>query len=175
MSTLAEMSTGSALTGASLQALLAGLVPALLARQGDALAVKDLASGRWVHANAAMAELLRRPLSELVGCTDAELFAPALATVLRAAEHTAQAQGEPMNSEHRVELHGQRREFAVLRWASPPDAQGRRFLCSVWADLAPERQREAQLRAALEQIEQQQRANDLLRSLFSWNPQAHRS
>jgi hypothetical protein len=36
-------------------------------------------------------------------------------------------------------------------------------LCSVWTDLGPQRAREAQLRAALEQLEQQQRANEKLR------------
>ena len=40
---------------------------------------------------------------------------------------------------------------------------GRQVLCAVWSDLAPRRQREAQLQAALVQIEQQQRTNDLLR------------
>lgn len=167
MSTIAETSLETALAGATLQSLLSGLLPALLERRGDALAIKDLASGRCVHANAAMAELLRRPLAQLTGCTDAELFDPPLATVLRAAEQTAQAQGAALSSEHRFELHGQRREFAVLRWASAPDAAGRRYLCSVWTDLAPERQREAQLRSALEQIEQQQRANELLRRELS--------
>jgi diguanylate cyclase (GGDEF)-like protein len=36
-------------------------------------------------------------------------------------------------------------------------------MLSVWHDVAPERQREGQLRAALEQIEQQQRVNEMLR------------
>jgi len=45
--------------------------------------------------------------------------------------------------------------------------KGGRWLCSVWTDLAAERQRESQLRAALEQIEQQQRGNELLRREIS--------
>ena len=93
MPTLAEMSSEFALTGAPLQALLTGLMPALLARRGEALAVKDIGSGRWVHANAAMAELLQRPLSELAGCTDAELFAPAVATVSNASGSRGRATG----------------------------------------------------------------------------------
>ena len=110
-----------------------------------------------------MAAFLHRPPADVLGRSDAELFDAPLATALRAAEQTALAQGAPLASEHRFEWAGARREFSVLRALSAADAAGRRWLCSVWTDLAPERQREAQLRAALEQIEQQQRANDLLR------------
>ena len=145
-----------------LHLVLAGLLPAVLQRQGDLLAVKDLRSGHCVHANAQMLGFLRLSASEVLGRPESELFEPGVATVLRAAEHTALAHGEPLTSEHRFEIHGGRHEFSVLRWATPARADGQRWLCSVWHDLAPERQREAQLRAALEQIEQQQRANELL-------------
>lgn len=145
-----------------LHLVLAGLLPAVLQRQGDLLAVKDLRSGHCVHANAQMLGFLRLSASEVLGRPESELFEPGVATVLRAAEHTALAHGEPLTSEHRFEIHGGRHEFSVLRWATPTRADGQRWLCSVWHDLAPERQREAQLRAALEQIEQQQRANELL-------------
>ncbi|MDP2005479.1 MAG: diguanylate cyclase [Rubrivivax sp.] len=147
---------------AALQPVLAALLPPVLRRHGEMLAVKDLRSGRYVHANAAMAAFVQRPLVALLDCTDAELFEPAVATVLRAAEQTALAHGEALTSEHRFDHGGSRHEFSVLRWATPPDAGGARWLCSVWRDLGPERQREAQLRAALEQIEQQQQANELL-------------
>ena len=145
-----------------LHLVLAGLLPAVLQRQGDLLAVKDLRSGHCVHANAQMLAFLRLSASEVLGRPDSEFFEPGVATVLRAAEHTALAHGEPLTSEHRFEVHGSRHEFSVLRWATPTRTDGQRWLCSVWHDLAPERQREAQLRVALEQIEQQQRANELL-------------
>ena len=142
--------------------VLAALLPWVLQRHGELLAVKELRTGVWLHANEAMAAMLGLPLHDLAGRTDADIFEPAVATVLRAAEHTALAHGEPLTSEHRFEIRGSRREFSVMRWVSPPQADGQRWICSVWQDLAPERQREAQLRAALEQIEQQQRANELL-------------
>ena len=147
--------------------ILGGLLPALLARRGDLLAVKDAASGRYAHVNDAMAAFLHRPPAAVLGRNDAELVEAPLATALRAAEQTAVAQGAPLASEHRFDWDGTRREFSVLRVLSPPDAAGRRWLCSVWTDLAAERQREAQLRGALEQIEQQQRANELLRREIS--------
>lgn len=163
----ADVSTASPLTDGELQRLLAGLLPGLLEARGDLLAIKDVASGRWVHANAAMLDFLQRPLAEVLGRNDGELFDAAAAAALRAAEHTALAQAAPLTSEHRVERNGARHEFSVLRWATPEGAAGHRYLCSVWTDLGPERQREGQLRAALEQIEQQQRANELLQRELS--------
>ena len=142
---------------------MASLLPAVLARQGDLLAVKESPSGRYVHVNPAMAAWLRKPGEEVVGRTDGELFDAPLATALRAAEQTVLAQGEPLLSEHRFEHAGQRHEFNVLRVASPEGADGLRYVCSVWSDLTAVRQRDAQLRQALEQLEQQQRANEQLR------------
>lgn len=146
-----------------LPALLGGVLPALVQRRGDLLAVKDLASGRYLHVNDAMAAFLQKPAAQVLGRTDAELLEGSLAATLRAAEQTAAAQGAPLVSEHRFEWAGLRHEFSVLRMLSAAAPAGRPALVSVWSDLSPERQREAQLRAALDQIEQQQRANDLLR------------
>lgn len=162
MTTIFDAPAAAPAAHAELHSVMAGLLPAVLQRQGDLLTIKDLRSGHCVHANAEMLAFLRRGAAEVLGRSDSELFEPGVATVLRAAEHTALAHGEPLTSEHRFEIHGQRHEFSVLRWATPVGADGQRWLCSVWHDLAPERQREAQLRAALEQIEQQQRANELL-------------
>lgn len=153
----------AAVTPPPLEALLAGVLPAVLARSGQMLAVKDARSGRYVHLDEAMARWLGRPLAELLGRTDADLFDGPLVTTLRAAEQTALAQGAALQSEHRFERGGRRHEFAVLRLASAPDADGRRWLCSVWHDLSAARQREQQLQQALLQIEQQQRAIEQLR------------
>ncbi len=167
MNTISQAPTVPPLAEGELNRLLAALLPSLLLRHGEMLAVKDVDSGRYVHVNAAMAAFVQRPPAELLGRTDAELFDAQLLTMLRAAEHTALAQSEALASEHRFEWAGARREFSVLRWSTPADAPGRRWLCGVWADLGAERLREAQLRAALEQIEQQQRANDLLQRELS--------
>ncbi len=162
MSTMLDWPPMSPPRQAALQAVLAALLAPVLRRHDEMLAVKDLQSGRYVLVSEAMAGFVQRPASEVMDRTDSELFEPAVATVLRAAEQTAAVHGEPLTSEHRFEQDGRRREFSVLRWVTPPDADGARWLCSVWRDLGPERQRDAQLRAALEQIEQQQRANELL-------------
>lgn len=147
--------------GFDLAAACEQLLPALLARRGDLLAIKDAVSGRYLHVNHDMAAFLQRPPSAIVGLTDAELFESHLATAFRAAEATAQASPEPLQSDHRFEWAGQRHEFAVLRvLAQLPKQQ---VLCSVWHNRGAERLQQAQLKSALEQLEHEQRANETLR------------
>lgn len=133
------------------------LLAALLLREGGLLSVKEAASGRYVRVNAAMAAFLGRDACDVVGCTDAELFDGAIATALRAAEQTAQAQAAPLWSEHRLPLNGSTRDFNVLRVVEAG------HIACAWFDRAAERQREQQLRGAFDQLEQQQRANAELR------------
>jgi diguanylate cyclase (GGDEF)-like protein len=147
---------------ADLLPALAALVPPLLQRQDALLAIKELDSGRYLHVNAAMADWLHVPASAIGEHTDSDLFEPALATALRAAEQTALAQTAPLFSEHRFEWRGERHDYCVMRVVTQA-ADGRRVLCAVWMDQAPQRQRDAQLRTALEQIEEQQRAIEQLR------------
>jgi len=146
-----------------LPALLGNVLGALLEQRGEFLAVKDVSTGRYVHVNDAMAAFLGRPATDILGHTDADWLDAPLASTLRAADQTALAHGAPLASEHRFEWAGLKRDFQVLRLASPRGAEGQRWLTSVWTDMAPVRQHEQQLRNALEQIEQQQQANDLLR------------
>jgi diguanylate cyclase (GGDEF)-like protein len=167
MNVTLESSPAVLVAASDLRPLLAELLPAVLQRGGELLAVKDLQSQRYVHVNDAMAAFLRRPLEDVLGHGDAELFDGNVLTSLRAAEQTALAQGEALTSEHRFEWAGHRREFSVLRVAMGAAGARPRWLCSVWTDLAPQRQREAQLQQALLQLEQQQRANDQLRREMS--------
>ena len=147
-----------------LAACLAPLAPALVAQAGHGLVIKDGASGAWLHVNAVMAQWLGRPVETLIGrpqALEAELFGEA-ATALRVAEQAVAAHTAAAAAEHKVELGGVRREFEVLRQrlAGP---EGQSIVAAVWHDLAPERRREAQLRNALDQLEQQQLANVQLR------------
>lgn len=133
------------------------MLQAVVAQQGGMLTLKDRTSGRYVQVDAAMARFFERPVGDVVGRQDAELFDSATATALRAAEQTAFAQPAPLWSDHRIEWRGQSREFSVLRVC---DA---RFVAALWLDRAAERQREQQMRSALEQLEQLQQANAELR------------
>lgn len=157
-----ELAPTASLSG-PLFAALGELVPTLLQRDGDGLAVKDAASGRYLHADASLLEWLGSDSSdEVVGRTDAALFEPSVAVALRAAEQAALAQPRPLFSEHKFEHLGVRREFSVLRQRLE-GSDGQILLAAVWRDLAPARRREAQRAAAIEQLEQQQQANEQLR------------
>jgi diguanylate cyclase (GGDEF)-like protein len=150
-----------------LAALAPGLGSVLLAQamQSRALvSVKEIDSGRYVWVNDAMALLLGRPAAEMIGLTDGELSVAAAGPSLRTAEQAAAMQPAGATNEHKIDLPGGRREFSVLRMPlSPADVQGARVLCAVWTELTETRHRETQLRLALEQLEQLQKANEALR------------
>ncbi|HSW03239.1 GGDEF domain-containing protein [Aquabacterium sp.] len=156
---LADAVAGSVVSHALGQALLA-----LAAQQGWMVSAKDAADGRYLYVNASMADFLGRPAEQVLGHHDAELIDAALASLLRTADQTALAQGSALASDHKFDWQGERREWSVLRSVS--QAAGRRVLCSVWQDLSTQRQREVQLKAAIEQLEQQQKANVALRREF---------
>jgi len=122
---------------------MASLLDALMSRPGAMLSIKDAATGRYERVNAAMARFLGRAATDICGRTDAELVDPALATAWRASEHVALAQSHASSSEQRFEWAGSRHDYVVLRLASQSDADGRRWLCSVWTDQSPQRQKEA--------------------------------
>ncbi|MDE2615129.1 MAG: diguanylate cyclase [Burkholderiales bacterium] len=147
----------------TLRWLLGDVCESVLAARGDAFAVQDAATGRYLHASAEMLRWLGLPADRVIGRTSAEIFDPSLAALLRAAEQSALAQGELLASEHRFDWHGVKWNFGVLRMASRPDAAGRRWLASVWTDRSAELARQGQLDSAREQIEQQQRAHESLR------------
>ena len=165
----------STLVGPDWAAALASALPAFVQQQGGLLAVKDADTGRYVHINEAMAAFLGQSRGAVTGRTDADIFDASLVTALRAAEQTALAHGAPLQSEHQFEWAGSRRDFSVLRVlrvlavptatsaTSATATPGRRWLTAIWLDNAAERIREQQLHGALQQIEQQQQANDRLR------------
>jgi diguanylate cyclase (GGDEF)-like protein len=139
------------------------ILPAWMDARGEAWTLKDTATGRYAQASAPWLAWLGQPADAVLGRTDAEVFDATLAGALRTAEQTALAQDGPLFSEHRFDWAGQRRAFSVLRVATPPDARGLRWIFSTWSDQGEAQRQEAQLRAALEQIEQHQRANEALR------------
>lgn len=147
--------------------VLGTVLPALLAVRGEAWALKDAASGRYVQVSPQWLAWMSQSEDSVLGRTDAELFDATLATALRAAEQTVLAQDisdvQALASEHRFDLGGQRHTYNVWRVATAPLAGGQRWLCSVWRDLMPTLRQETQLRTALAQIEQQQLANEALR------------
>ena len=147
---------------ATVVAALGALLPALLQRDGDALAIKDAASGHYLHADATLLQWLGLAPHDVLGHGDAAVFEPAAALSLRAADQAAVAQAGPPTTEHKIELRGARREFSVWR-QRVVGSEGQVLLAAVWRDMAPLRQRDAQRAAAIAQLEQQQRDNEQLR------------
>lgn len=149
-----------------LAALLPGEALARLLTAGTSegrrmVAVKDADSGRYLLVDDAMAEFVGRPVAEIEGRADADLFDGALAATLRSADHTALARDGVLVSDHAFDWRGARREFSVQRLVAVGDAA--RLLCAVWVDEARTRRAAAQLETALRQLEEQQRANESLR------------
>jgi len=144
---------------------LAGALLDTLDRLGVLLAVKEVASGRYAHANVRMAELFGRGPAGLVGLTDTELMEPAQAAAIRAAEQTALAHdAAPTLSEHRIERDGRKREFSVTRSVlARADGGAPRHVLAVWTELTDVHEREHQLKQALAQLEAQQVAAEVQR------------
>jgi len=133
----------------------------LLDRVDAMLAIKEAATGRYVHANARMSALIGRPVE---GLSDEDWLPAVACTALRGADQSAMVQTVPQVSEHRIELDGTRREFTVTRLPlAPADGGAPRYLCSIWIDVTAQRQGEVQLQLALRQLEEQQQANEALR------------
>ncbi len=151
----------------ALEADAAGLAAVLLEmldRVDVLLAVKEVASGRYLHVNLAMAELFGMSQATMLAATDPQLMEPAQAAAMRAAEQTALAHDAPALSEHKMDRDGRKREFNVTRMALPgaAGAPARHVLC-VWVDRTASHQREQQLQQALTQLEQQQLAAETQR------------
>jgi diguanylate cyclase (GGDEF)-like protein len=143
---------------------LGSVLLALVERLDAPFAIKDIATGRYVHVSPRMAALYGRSPEQLLGHTDADLLGPELSAPLRSAEQSAIAQALAHTADHRIERDRQRREFSVTRVALPTaDGTPPRHLASVWVETTVAQQRDGQLAKALQQLEQQQVAMETLR------------
>ncbi|MDZ7856247.1 GGDEF domain-containing protein [Sphaerotilus sp.] len=144
-------------------ALLAGGLLDLLQSEGALLALKEADSGRYLWANGPCLAWLGAEAAQVVGATDLELLPQAEANALQAADARALAAGQAVVVEdHRFERQGLRTEFHAVRHVlTPPD--GPRQLLMLWRDVTQGRRDAARLQSALDQIERQQRAVEMLR------------
>ena len=136
----------------------------VLNRLGMLLSVKEVVTGRYVYANAHMAELFGLLPADLLGSTDSQVMDAAQASTIRAAEQVSLAHPASMPSEYRIEKAGVKREFSVTRITVPRvDGAAPRHLLSVWIESTEEHRRASQMQQALAQIEQQQIASEMQR------------
>lgn len=163
---------GAALPAHSLQAdrelavdPLADALLRMLDRAGCGLTLKDAASGRYERVNAAAEAILGQRADQLVGRQDSEVFHANQALALRAADQQALALGDSVQAEHRIERpDGSRLDCVAVRMpVAVQPGQPARWMATLWQDVSEPRRREAQLQAALSQLEAQERANDALR------------
>ena len=134
----------------------AAALSAALDALGLSVYTKD-GAGRYTYANRAAQALFgaRDP----VGRGDAELLAPGAAAALRTADQSALAQGDgAVLAEHSLELGGSRRELVGVR--VPLDGGA---LLGVWLERSDHARISSELQQALNQLEEQQRANEQLR------------
>lgn len=133
-----------------------------LDRMGVGVLIKDVATSRYQYVSEA-ARALWPGACDLQGALDADIFDAVQAVALRAADQQALAVPGGFAAEHRIERQGERRDYTVWRQALRSAEGSPTCLLSCWQDVTDQRKREAQLQAALEQLEQQQRANEELR------------
>jgi diguanylate cyclase (GGDEF)-like protein len=143
---------------------LAGLLLELLDPLEAGVAVKDVATGTYIHANDRLAGLFDRTAESMLGATDTELLEAPVAQALRTAEQTALSQPGVVVSEHRIDRAGRKREFRVTRLGVPrTDGAAPRHVISIWTERTEALLREVQLKTALAQLEQQHLAAEELR------------
>jgi diguanylate cyclase (GGDEF)-like protein len=140
----------------------AAALPDLLDHLQGAWSIKGAADGRYRQGNAAMGALAGRPPEQLAGASDEELFGPAVAAALRDDMQAALAHGGAVRSEHRFDIAGAKREFAIVHAVLAASGGDRPEVCSIWLETTAAQAREAQLQQALVQIEQHQAAAEAL-------------
>src|SRR5262245_10272222 len=140
------------------------LLLAFASLPGVMYGLKDASDGRYVAASESLAQFYGCALDDVLGHNDTELLDPTLGAAMRAADQTALAHGRQLSSEHRFDWRDTKHDWEVLRLVT--ELGGRRVLACLWRDLSPQRHREAQLQAAIEQIEQHQLATQQLRREF---------
>jgi len=160
----AQVNTNAARQDVSTLGAAGRLLAAYASQPGVMYGLKDAADGRYVAASESLAQFYGRPIDEVLGHNDSELLDPTLGAAMRAADQTALAHGRQLTSEHRFDWRDNKHDWEVLRLVT--ELGGRRVLACLWRDLSPQRSREAQLHAAIEQIEQHQIATQQLRREF---------
>ena len=128
--------------------------PALLAGCGQALAVKDAATGRYLAIGPAWQVLFGLEPAECLGRTDAEIFGGALAAPWRAADQMALERPDAVASEHAFEWRGRWRELCVTRQGANPGGSAPRRILSHWVDVRAQHEQARRLAEALSALQQ---------------------
>jgi PAS domain S-box-containing protein len=113
------------------------------------IAVKDL-EGRYLMANAEAGRIIGRSADELIGRHCTELFPPDVAQQIRADDHRAVADGQPIYDETVLFIDGEPRTYVTVTFALP-DSEGRPAeVCTIGTDVTEQREQEGERRDRLE-------------------------
>jgi PAS domain S-box-containing protein len=116
------------------------------------IARKD-AQGRYTYANAAFAELLGRPLEQIVGHTDAELYPPGIAAKLQADDRRVLELNQPLEYEEVVEKDGGPRRYLHVKKVALRGERGEPLgLQTLFWDMTVFRETEEKLKTAQREI-----------------------
>jgi diguanylate cyclase (GGDEF)-like protein len=136
----------------------------LLERTDTHLAIKEIATGRYVYATSGMQALMGCSAQGLV---DQDWVSLEACSAMHLADHSAMTQTVPQISEHRFELtlataqnFGVPQEFSVTRLPLPMLGGGNtQYVCSLWGDIKGQRQLHIQHQLALQQLEALQQSD----------------
>ena len=88
------------------------VLTAITESTSDPIFIKDL-DGRYQFVNSVVGRLLEKPLDEIIGSTDAQLFPPEIVKYARAVDLKVIASGTAGTFEEKTVLHGKNRIFLV--------------------------------------------------------------
>jgi two-component system sensor histidine kinase/response regulator len=132
------------------------LLEAFMEQTPDGVFIKDDA-GRYQYVNPAVARRIGRPLSELLGRTDEELFTPEIAEHYRTSDLEALSRNEPFLFEERLPVNGEVLYYNVMK-TPYRDADGKVVgLLGMMRDNTSTRRTREQLEQNYEMLRQAER------------------
>jgi PAS domain S-box-containing protein len=158
----------------------AELLKAVADGTADAVFVKDRA-GRYLFANPATVAFVGRPAAEIIGRTDADLFDPDGARVIRAHDRAAMASDTALTAEETLTAGGATRTFLVSKAAYRTGAGDVAGVIGISRDVTERTRLAAERDALLARLRLQIERMPLAYILFGpdlrcadWNPAAER-
>ena len=132
------------------------LLEAVLEQSPDAIFIKDI-EGRYQYANAALVQRLKRPLEDILGRSDRELFPPDTATAYLQTDQQTLLHDAAIQFEEHLHLDGHTVIFNVLK-APYRDDKGRTIgLLGMARDITEMRQAQEQMARHYEMLRQAER------------------
>ena len=139
------------------------LLEAVLEQSPDAIFIKDV-EGRYQYVNRALVERLHRPITDILGRSDRELFPPALASSYLQTDLDTLTRGEACLFEEQLSLNGKNHIYNVMK-APYRDDKGRTIgLLGMTRDITEMRQAQEQMERHYEMLRQAER----IASTGSW-------